>query len=629
MTKMRILVLSILFFGASCKEYLDIVPDNVATIDNAFTMRNTAEKFLFTCYSYLPKTGDYIYDPAMLGADELWHIRTEWATMSIVRGFQNIVDPFFNFWSGLNGGEALFNGIRDCNIFLANIDKVPDLEELERRRWISEVKFLKAYYHYYLFRMYGPIPIIRENLPISASIQETRVYREPVDECVSYIVSLLDEANADLPEQIEAESNEMGRITKVICQSVKAQTLILAASPLFNGNPDFISLVDSRGTKLFGQSADPEKWRIAAQACKTAIDMAHGIGAKLYYYRENDPNGALVSERTNLTMNIRGAVTVKWNPEIIWSNPNSLSTSTQREAQARLDGNTPGLASVGSTLSPTLKAVELFYSKNGVPIKEDRQWVYENRYDLRKATSADIHYIRDGYETVSLHFDREPRFYANIGFDGGIWYGQGRKTETNNWHVQAKLGQYSGGMPGNGYSATGYWPKKLVNADNVYAATVNYTIVPYPHPIIRLADLYLLYSEALNEYAGPSDETYQYLNLVRNRSGLQSVAEAWTNHSSNPEKYTTKDGLRDIIHHERAIELAFEGHRLWDLRRWKTASQELNYAAQGWDLMQEQATAYYIPVTLIHRKFQLKDYFWPIQEIDLIKNKNLIQNPGW
>lgn len=623
------IVCGVLLLATSCNKYLDIVPDNVATIDNAFTMRNTAEKFLFTCYSYLPKTGSYIYDPAVLQADEMWHIFINYASMSMVRGFQSIVSPYFDYWSGTSEFPSLFRAIYDCNLFLENIDKVPELDELERRRWISEVKTLKAYYHFYLLRMYGPIPIGRENIPVGSDLEKTNVFREPVDDCIDYIVQLLDDAVYDLPDLIEAEATELGRLTKVINLSIKAKVLILAASPLLNGNPDYASFKDKRGVQLFNSVYDAEKWKTAAEACKEAIDLAHIVGNKLYYYKENDPNGALVSERTNLKMNIRGAVTAKWNPEIIWSNPNNLSNSTQSDAQARLDGNTPGLASTGSRLAPTLKIVDMFYTKNGVPINEDKTWDYDNRFELKTATAADIHYIRDGYPTASAHFDREPRFYGSVAFDGSIWYGQGIKTETNNWYVQAKLGQYSGGVGGNGYSTTGYWPKKLVNPENVYSATVNYTNIGYPHPEIRLADLYLLYAEALNEYAGPSDDVYHFIDLVRERAGLNPVKQSWQDYSENPDKPTTKEGLREIIHQERAIELAFEGQRFWDLKRWKKAARDLTYRVQGWNIFGEQAEDYYIVSTIHRREFKQKDYFWPIKELELIINKNLVQNPGW
>ncbi len=78
----------------------------------------------------------------------------------------------------------MFRGIRDCNIFLENIDKVPGMQEREKKRWIAEVKFLKAYYHFWLLRMYGPIPLIKKTIPISATVDGVKVQREPVDACL-------------------------------------------------------------------------------------------------------------------------------------------------------------------------------------------------------------------------------------------------------------------------------------------------------------------------------------------------------------------------------------------------------------------------------------------------------------
>ena len=144
----------ILGFG-SCN-YLDIVPDNVATIDFSFRNRTAAEKYLFTCYSYRPQIGSVNLDPAMNGSDETWlfyGINTPWPNTRIQRGFQSLTSPLLNFWGGENSGKALWRGIRDCNIFLENIDKVLDLPDYEKMRWVAEVKFLKAYYHYYLFKI--------------------------------------------------------------------------------------------------------------------------------------------------------------------------------------------------------------------------------------------------------------------------------------------------------------------------------------------------------------------------------------------------------------------------------------------------------------------------------------------
>src|SRR5690606_35009562 len=142
----------------------------------------------------------------------------------------------------------------------------------EKKRWVAEVKFLKAYYHFWLTRMYGPIPVVRENIPIASSPEEVRVKREPVDSAFNYIVQLLDEAAVDLPVVIQTEINELGRITKPIALSVKAEVLVTQASPLFNGNPDYAGFKDKDGQNLFPPTEDPQKWINAAEACRVAID---------------------------------------------------------------------------------------------------------------------------------------------------------------------------------------------------------------------------------------------------------------------------------------------------------------------------------------------------------------------
>lgn len=611
----------------SCN-YLDVVPDNVATLENAFAMRSTAEQYLFTCYAYMPGHGEpYGQNPGFTAGDEIWFYqnisgRPAW---QVAIGNQSVVDPYINYWTGERSGRGLYRAIRDCNIFLENIWSVPGMDDYEKVRWAAEAKFLKAYYHFWLLRQYGPIPLIRENLPISADVDEVKIARSPVDECVDYIVELLDEAAADLPTSIQLEIEELGRATMPMALAVKAKTLVMAASPLFNGNNDYIGYVNRDGTPLFDTEYKPEKWQRAALACKDAIDVSHTVGASLYYYSDGIYE---VSNITTTEMNIRNAVTERWNSEIIWGNTNSRAESTlQRECVPRFYSTDQQISQTRSTFAPPIKMAELFYSKNGVPINEDVTYPYATRYSLRTATADERLFVREGYETVSLHFDREVRFYANLGFDGGRWYGQGRWNDSDNFYVEAKSGQVATGHVER-YSATGYWPKKLFNPLN--AITPNgVTYQPYPWPVIRLADLYLLYAEALNEVDGPGDQVYEWLNLVRERAGLPTVQDSWTNYSNNPGKYTNQSGLREIIHQERLIELAFEGHRLWDLRRWKKAADELNKPITGWDIHQPSADGYYRVRVLYDQSFSMRDYFWPIKEEELLVNKNLVQSPGW
>jgi len=516
-------------------------------------------------------------------------------------------------------------GIRDCNTFIEKIPGVRDMNSYERNKWMGEAMFLKAYYHFYLLRMYGPIPIVDKNLPISSSPEEVRVSRRPIDECIDYIVKTLDAAAQFLPDKVDLPLNEQGRATKTIAMAIKAKVLLLGASPLFNGNPDFASLKNGDGKQLFNQTYDNKKWEKALRASKEAITLAESIGAKLYEFVPNATTGNL-SVETNRVLSLQSVVTERWNTEIIWGLTNSDMNTMQSAAMARLRNNTRLL----STLAPTHRMLELFYSKNGVPISEDKTRNNANRNNLRTGTVAEKYYIKSGYQTAEINFDREPRFYADMAFDGGIWYGIGKYADGGDiWYVQGKLGQSAGRTDIRNFSSTGYWPKKLVN----YLCTQNdgtdFTTQRYSWPVVRLADLYLMYAEASNEVNGPGNDAYNYLDKIRSRAGLQDVLSSWANFSTNAGKPTSKDGLRSIIHQERMIELAFEGSRFWDLRRWKEAPAVYNGVIKGWDIEQRDAVNYYREKVLANQTFQLKDYFWPIWDNDILVNNKLIQNLGW
>lgn len=634
------------FLFAGC-DYLDVVPDNIATIDNAFTMRSTAEKYLFTCYRYLPEHGNASYDPAIAGGDEYWFLfpyitTTSWnSAISIAQGNQRSSSPYLNYWSNTYANSNPFKGIRDCNIFLENIEKVVDLDESEKMRWTAEVKFLKAYYHFWLFRMYGAIPLVKENMSIASGVEEVKVYRQPTDDCIDYIVELLDEAAQNLPNKIDFATTELGRITKPICYAVKAQVLVTAASPLFNGNPDYASIVDNRGVNLFSTTVDNEKWVKAADACKVAVELCEEVGFKLYNYQDAPFQTNTLSDTTKTLIAIRGSCTEKWNDEIIWANTQSMASSAQQNAtppgiiESKYSGTTGNQSTLGK-YSPPIKIAEMYYSQNGLPISEDRTYNYADRFKLRVATDEYKYYLQPGYTTVGLHFDREPRFYASLAFDGGLWYGQGSFDDKDQNLLQCKAGQLQVPATTKRTGVTGYWPKKLVNHESVVATSGSgYTLENYPWPVIRLADLYLLYAEALNEAYGPvgsadpEGSPYIWLDKVRERAGIPSVEDAWTEYAIHPGAYLQQETLREIIQQERLIELAFEGHRFWDLRRWKTAHIELNKPITGWDYQQENAEFYYRPRVLYNQSFMIRDYLWPIDDDELLVNRNLVQNYGY
>lgn len=646
MKKYHIVSTLLLVSMSSCAGYLDIVPDDVATIDYAFRDKVKAERFLATCYSYIPDIGNPAKDPAIMGSDETWNFinKTEasstvgnYNSFYIKMGLQNSNAPYVNYWDGENSGGDLFEGIRNCNIFLENADKVgPQLAGAEKEQWKAEAKFLKAYYHYYLMRMYGPIPLMRENMSIEASTEEVKVYRDPLDECVNYVIQLIDEAVSYLPLKINDPGVDMGRITQAIALAIKAEILVTFASPLFNGNPDFISLTDNRGVKLFPQTRDDSKWERAALACKNAIDTCLLAGHDLFEF--NDPNYVyMLSPETILQQSLRCAATDRYNKEIIWGNTSADSKNYQSHTLPFFEDSYQSTIPWRGLLAPTFKMAELYYSVNGVPIEEDNEYEYGDRFSIATADQTTHKYsIQPDFKTAKLHMNREARFYANLAFDGGYWYGNGRYGDvdaneaTAAWKMRMKQGETMGKCGPVRYSVTGYWAKKPSSIQTSVTSAGRSNIYRYSFPIIRLADLYLYYAEALNETKEqPDDEVYYYIDLVRKRAGLKGVVESWAEHSTYPTKPTTKEGFREIVHRERMIELSFESKRFWDLRRWKEAHEVVPGLIQAWNIDASDEAEYYRVTTIDNIGFRTRDYLWPIKDYAIRVNGNLVQNPNW
>ena len=645
----KTLILFVLIFTSCEDDYLDVVPDNIATIDLAFNTRSTAENFLSTCYTYIPEHAHVEQNFSLLAGDEVWYYAENDFYMNnetsfrVAKGMQNSSSPYLNYWEGGRGApRSLFNALRDCNIFLDNLVAVPGLEEEERIRWLDEVKVLKAFYHFWLMQMYGPIPIVDTNIPVSAPSTETNVYRASIDEVVTYLTDLLDEVIVadNLPGLINYVYTEQGRITMPIAKALKAKILMLSASPIFNGNTDFSSLIDNQGNSLVNQSYDPQKWVLAKDALLDAIESAEANGHSLYQFNQQLPIIGGISDQITQELSLRAAITEPFNSEIIWAFSADWTGELQQWCQPRWTADHSALFGyTKKSHAPTLNMVETFYTRNGVPIDEDISWEYGNRFDVVQtpildADNENYHefYIEDDYATAKLHTFREPRFYSTLGFDGGKWFSL--ETENMNFipHLNAKAGAPSGKQGFEIYSITGYFAKKLVHYENIISLEGS-TIQGYSFPIIRLSDLYLMYAEASNETkAAPDADVYEYIQKVRDRAGLDvggDLVSTWQMHSANPSKPSTKDGMRAIIHQERMIELALEGHRYWDLRRWKLAGEYFSKPIRGWDIFKPDVAGFYEVENIFYRNYLTKDYLWPISQTELLRNPNLIQNPGW
>lgn len=632
----KIVIVLLLMFSFSCSDYLDIVPESTQQIENLFDRKEKAYISLATCYHYIPKF-DAVFSSYVFASDELIEpIEHNVEGLNMMRGKQNKENPLMSFWSGYssneNAQESLYKGIRDCNTLIENIDKVVDMTDDEKAQWSAEAQVLKAYFHFLLVSNYGPIPIIDKNLPISADVEEVRVSRNTVDECFDYIENTINTAIPNLPERITA-ANPLGRIDQVIASALKSRVLLFAASPLFNGNSEFYeTFIDKEGNKLFNTVYDAEKWKKAADAAKEAINLAKAYGVSLYTYNSQPQSYDTLNynqDEVKALYNYRYMFTEKWNAEVIWGNSNPVRNGNWWGIQSPTlmkdpdESNTEG---AWQWAAPTLRMVELFYTKNGLPINEDLTWDYSLRYRLRPVPTEDRFHAQEGESTIRLHLQREPRFYACIGFDRGY-----NRTWGKIFSLKMRKGE-DHGKKSESYDnlITGYALKKLNHPSSRGDGYDGH--VTYEWPLIRMGELYLNYAEAYNEYYGPGVEAFDALNTIRERSGVPKVEDVWSNASiaKTPNKHQNKEGLREIIRQERLIEMSFEGHRYFDLRRWKEAHKYFATPIVGMNNNETDPNLYYTVKELTQRSFITpRDYLQPIKSSEIIVNSNLVQNPGW
>lgn len=627
--KFIIILLAGLF---SCDNYLDIVPDQTQQVDLLFERKEVAYTALATCYAYLPKN-DGVYTSFLTMSDEITTpISKETDGVRIMKGQQSASNPKFGLWSGWSDQGSLWEGIRHCNILIENIHNVVDMTEQEMNSWAAEAKFLKAYYHFLLFTYYGPIPIVDENLPISATDNEVRVKRSTVDQSVDYIVQTIDDAILDLPVR-ELSSNDLGRIDQVIAKSIKSRVLLYAASPLFNGNSEMYSgFVNEDGEHYFNQAYDQTKWDLARDASLDAINAALENGVGLYEFSSTPPNYEdeyEESEFLRTLYDLKYTIVDKWNSELIWGNSNPVRDNDWWQMQAACMMKNPNASSVEAAwqwIAPTLRIAELFYTENGLPIDQDLTYDFQNRFNTATVGASQNYQAQYGATTAKLNLNREPRFYSSLGFDRGY-----NRTWGNLWQLRMKKGEIHGRIANSDdYLITGYALKKLVHPDS--EGDGYNKIVTYAWPMIRLSELYLNYAEAINESAGPNQEAYDALNAVRERAGISNVEDAWGNASitATLNKHTTQDGFREIIRQERLIELSFEGNRYNDIRRWKQAEQYFNSPVFGWSVDETSVSGYYNLTQVGIRSFNSpRDYFHPISINEITINPNLTQNLGW
>jgi len=605
--RIKYIFLTLLFFAvtaAGCKKFLDIVPDERPTEKDAFRDPNAALDFLYSCYSFLPaqRVGQSSID--LMTTDEVVTAFEHEVFAQFPKGQYTASNPVISYWA------TLYKGIRQSYILIDNVDKTPGLPENDKAIYKAEAKFLIAYYHFLLIRMYGPV-IIQTGVADIETDASTYPARSTYDECVKVVVDMLDEAAAGLPAKPLAPS-AYGRATSIIAKSVKARMLLYAASPLFNGGggtmPSFYAnFKDKDGKQLIPTTYDKEKWKKAADAAKEAIDLAEANGIALY--KNSTIASALPSNPVE--KDLRFTFIDKNSAELIWAD-------TRREGIYDFQNKSTPYLTVGAYngVAPTLTMVETFYTANGLPIDKDPAFNYASRYAVVNGANG---------TTMSLNLNREPRFNAWIGYHNSNY--EIIRGSANFIKVQFRKPDNCGIQSrSNNYSPTGYLNKKGVSPLLVQTAEES-PKEQYPWPVIRLAELYLNYAEALIEYGENFTTAKTYIDKVRTRAGIPTVDNAWAAVGGANDQAT----MRSIVRQERSIELYLENHRFWDLRRWMIAEPYLGVKAKGMNIQgATDADFFKITEVVFPRVFRAPAfYLMPIPIAEINKAEKLIQNPGY
>ena len=477
------------------------------------------------------------------------------------------VNNFYNGgWSAANPMPDTWNkaytALAEIHTILEKIDKV-DLTEWKYNDnyeiWMQqlenfpyELRFLRAYFYFELFKTYGAVPLVTTTL---TNGQANNMQRVSSDTIVKFIVDELDEVATHLPITYADEPYaEIGRATRAAAYALKARTLLYAASPLHN------------------PTGDKAKWAAAAEASKYVIDHAKAWGLALSDYSALWGNDAF------------------FNKEIIFG----LGRDSENSFEM---ANYPvGVENGKSGNCPTQSLVDQYeFQDNGQTFGE--------RYP-----GATVDLSANPYEGL------DPRFALTVVKNGDEWPTNGTQKKV----IETFVGGFNA-APKYGATPTGYYLRKLVDGSCV-TTTDNQVKKHHTWIVMRLAEFYLDFAEAAYYATGSAnDATFgmtanEAINVLRNRKGIDMPA-------------FTEDGDQWVTRYERErlVELAFENHRFWDVRRWKKADvyfKNVTVATitNGGNTLTRTSKA---------RNWDNKYYLFPIPQSEILINGKLTQNTGW
>lgn len=449
--------------------------------------------------------------------------------------------------------------------------------------------------------------------------------RSPYDECVDFIAEKYDEAAKLLPAT--QSSGNRNRATAATALGYKARLLLYAASPLVNGDTEFYSdFKNPDGTPLINLTYDREKWKKAMDAAEAAIIYCEANGYKLYGGTTTDPVQGARNYHSAFVGDNAGGFN-NWD-EILFGLADQGTISYCIKTIAPRIGFTK-YSSKGfrGYMVPTWSCVQRYFTAKGLPLADD-----PDTKNLNPETIVDAPWF-PGEKTSIIHVNREPRFYASVGYDRGPY-----EVQNGTMMLKCRRGepQQDDGIVKNEYqSNNGYycqkWVSKFDSYDNVKdKITYNKWVFPY----LRMAELYLDYVEADFEYNKKlSAKSLAYLDKIRARCGLPTFEKSWSYAGGIP---ADEAKLRSVIHDERSNELAMEGRRFHDIRRWKIAEKEINPKEKSWTLSGKTAETFYKVTDMedgseIDRsQFKAPRNYWLAIPLDQIQiDHNLVQNPGY
>lgn len=588
---------------SSCEEYLDKAPEADISEEDVFKKFITFQGYMEDIYQNVvdETVGKEYREHNFNWGDELVHnwrgalveqfqLGNYWAIWSGFVGFQNNYSPFSGQYVAGNNARGRgywdngWRGIRQASMALINLNKMVDATEEQRNLIAGQAYFFRAYFHFEIIRHFGGMPYIDT---IFSPSDELRLSRLSYRECAAKATADLEKAAQLLPydwDETEAGKatlgSNRGRLTKGAAYGYLGKNLLYSASPLIEGET----------TGSYTYNVD-----LCKQAAKAFWEVIKMVPKYYDLWSWNEYYKNFYTLTGELTM---------IGKECIFNNPVYMS---KRNVEG--DWKSPYIGGgSGDYASVSANYVENFGMANGLPIM---------------GSTADT--LGCGYNPQNPWVNRDPRFYYNIILDR-------ERILVNYENINTYATFYTGGrMRGNCYS--GYGQKKYHHItcnryDNGWSDKYYWEC-----PQMRLADVYLMYAEAVNQgYGGgnvvPSDipgaiTAAEAVNRVRRRV---EVSPGVPLPDVDPRFYP-KDKFQEFLIMERAAELALETHRWYDLRRWHVA-HELKYR-ERYIMDFPQDWSYFRKTLLDTRVFDDKHYWLPLHPKMVTLYREFYQNPGW